>query len=138
MPMLNPADAAFAARLAEALPPDTVRPAPPAYREEPRGRFATPDALLALPRSVVEVQAILRACAAARVGIVPWGGGTGLVGGQILPGGPAPVLLSLERMTAVRGLWPEEGVIVVEAGAILAEVQAAAFEINHSIILKKS
>lgn len=126
MPMLNPADAAFAARLSGALPPDTLRPAPPAYREEPRGRFATPDALLALPRTVAEVQAIVRACGAARVGIVPWGGGTGLVGGQILPDGPAPLLLSLERMAAVRGLWPEEGVIVVEAGAILADVQAAA------------
>jgi FAD/FMN-containing dehydrogenase len=124
--MLNPADDAFAARLSARLPPDTVRPAPPAYREEPRGRFATPAALLALPRSVAEVQAIVRACAEARVGILPWGGGTGLVGGQILPEGPAPLLLSLERMAAVRGLWPAEGVIVVEAGAILAEVQAAA------------
>ena len=124
--MLNPADDAFAARLAALLPPDTVRPAPPAYREEPRGRFATPAALLALPRRVAEVQAIVRASAEARVGILPWGGGTGLVGGQILPEGPAPLLLSLERMTAVRGLWPEEGVIVAEAGAILADIQAAA------------
>ena len=127
-PDLTPADADFAARLAATLPPDTIRPAPPAYREEPRGRFATPAAVLALPRSRDEVQAIVRACAAARVGIVPWGGGTGLVGGQILPDGPAPVLLSLERMAAVLGLWPEENVIAVQAGAILADVQRAARE----------
>ncbi|MCR9152045.1 MAG: FAD-binding oxidoreductase [Rhodobacteraceae bacterium] len=123
---LTAADTGFAARLAETLPPDTIRPAPPAYREEPRGRFTTPAAVLALPRNRDEVQAIVRACAAARVGIVPWGGGTGLVGGQILPDGPAPVLLSLERMASVLGLWPEENVIAVEAGAILADVQRAA------------
>ncbi len=40
--------------------------------------------------------------------------------------GPLPLLLSLERMNRVRGIFPEENVILVEAGAILAEVQAAA------------
>jgi FAD/FMN-containing dehydrogenase len=36
------------------------------------------------------------------------------------------VILSLERMRALRGLWPEENVMVVEAGAILEDVHAAA------------
>ena len=129
--MLSPADAAFAARLAECLPPDTVGPAPASYREEPRGRFTTPAALLARPRTTAEVQTIVRAAAAARVGIVPWGGGTGLVGGQVVPDGPVPLILSLERMNAIRGLWPEENVIAVEAGAILADVQAAARTANR-------
>ena len=129
--MLKPADDAFAASLAAQLPPDTIRPAPAAYREEPRGRFATPAATLALPRNTAEVQQILQACATARVGIVPWGGGTGLVGGQVMPDGPAPLLVSLERMNAIRGLWPEENVIAVEAGAILADVQAAARNANR-------
>ena len=39
-----------------------------------------------------------RICAAARVGIVPYSGGTGLVGGQIFGEGPLPVILSFERM----------------------------------------
>ncbi len=69
---------------------------------------------------------IVRACAAARVGIVPVSGGTGLVGGQIMVGGALPLLLSLERMSALRGVWPEENALVVEAGAVLADVQAAA------------
>ena len=81
---------------------------------------------MARPRSVDEVAAIVRACAAARVGIVPWGGGTGLVGGQVMPDGPAPILLSLERMAALRAVYPDENVLVVEAGMILADVQAAA------------
>jgi FAD/FMN-containing dehydrogenase len=124
--MLNAADEAFAQMLAACLPDGTVGPAPPRYLEEPRGRAVTPRALLARPRSVEEVAAIVRACAGARVGIVPWGGGTGLVLGQVVPEGPAPLLLSLERMNRLRGIWPEESLLIAEAGMTLAEVQAAA------------
>ncbi|ODM41796.1 FAD-binding oxidoreductase, partial [Cereibacter johrii] len=77
-------------------------------------------------RDTGEVAAIVAACAEARVGIVPLGGGTGLVGGQVMETGPLPLLLSLERMNRVRGIFPEENVLLVEAGALLAEVQAAA------------
>jgi FAD/FMN-containing dehydrogenase len=124
--MLNPADDAFLIRLAQALPEGTLRPVPPAYLEEPRGRMAGRGGVLAVPRRVDEVATIVRLCAAARVGILPWGGGTGLVGGQVMVDGPLPVVLSLERMAAVRGLWADERVMVVEAGAVLADVQAAA------------
>jgi FAD/FMN-containing dehydrogenase len=124
--MLNPADAAFAETLAARLPEGTLRAPDARYLEEPRGRWTGQGGLLALPRSTAEVQTIVTACAEARVGIVPWGGGTGLVGGQILPAGPAPVILSLERMDALRGIWPEENVLIVEAGMTLQGVQSAA------------
>lgn len=124
--MLNPADAAFAARLAAELPAGTIRAAEPRHLEEPRGRWTGQGGCLALPQTAEEVAAILRACSAARVGVVPWGGGTGLVGGQVMPAGPAPVILSLERMRAVRAVHPAENAIEVEAGARLAEVRAAA------------
>ena len=124
--MLNPADPAFAARLAAQLPDGTLRQPEPRHLEEPRGRWTGQGGLLALPRSTAEVQTILRACAEARVGVLPWGGGTGLVGGQIMPDGPAPVILSLERMTAIRHIWPDENALEVEAGATLQAVQEAA------------
>ncbi|MCZ8152112.1 MAG: FAD-binding oxidoreductase [Rhodobacteraceae bacterium] len=124
--MLNPADAAFAETLAARLPEGTLRIPDARYLEEPRGRWTGQGGLLALPRSTAEVQTIVTACAEARVGIVPWGGGTGLVGGQIQPAGPAPVILSLERMDALRGIWPEENVLIVEAGMTLQGVQSAA------------
>lgn len=124
--MLNPADTAFVAALAAALPEGTIRAPEARHLEEPRGRWAGQGGCLALPRTVEQVAAIVRACAAARVGIVPWGGGTGLVGGQILPAGPAPVILSLERMNAIRSVHPSENVLVAEAGATLAAVRAAA------------
>ena len=129
--MLNPCDPAFAARLAELLPEGTLSAPDARHLEEPRARWHGQAGALARPRSTVEVATILGACHAARVGVVPWGGGTGLVGGQIMPEGPAPLLLSLERMAALRGAWPEENALVVEAGMILADVQAEAARIDR-------
>ena len=124
--MLNPADPAFLAALAARLPEGTLRPPEPRHLEEPRGRWQGRAGAVAAPRNADEVSAIVAACAAARVGIVPWGGGTGLVGGQIAPEGPPVMLLSLERMRAVRDVAPGDGTMTVEAGVTLAAAQAAA------------
>jgi FAD/FMN-containing dehydrogenase len=123
---LNPANDAFADSLRAQLPPEVFRPLEPRYLEEPRGTFKGQDGLLLAPGSTEQVAAIVRACNAARVGIVPYGGGTGLVGGQVMEKGPRPVILSLERMTAIRDVSPADNVLVAEAGAILADIQAAA------------
>jgi FAD/FMN-containing dehydrogenase len=121
--MLNPADPAFVEMLRGLLLDGALHVPEPRYLEEPRGRWQGLAAVVALPRTVAEVSVVVRACAQARVGIVPWGGGTGLVGGQLLTEGPLPVVLSLERMAALRGSYPDENVLVVEAGMILADVQ---------------
>ncbi|MDO8982953.1 FAD-binding oxidoreductase [Cypionkella sp.] len=121
--MLNPADPAFVEMLRGLLPDGALHVPEPRYLEEPRGRWQGLAAVVALPRTLAEVSVVVRACAQARVGIVPWGGGTGLVGGQLLTEGPLPVVLSLERMAALRGSYPDENVLVVEAGMILADVQ---------------
>ena len=124
--MLNSADAGFLNVLEGLLPNRTLRAPEPRYLEEPRGRWHGIAGAVACPGSVDEVAVIVRACAAARVGIVPWGGGTGLVGGQILNEGPLPLVLSLERMNRLREIYPQENVMLAEAGMILADVQAAA------------
>jgi FAD/FMN-containing dehydrogenase len=131
MPMLNPCDPAFVAELAGVLPEGTLSRPEPRHLEEPRGRWQGQAGWLARPRSTNEVAVIVRACAAARVGVLPYGGGTGLVGGQIMTDGPAPLLVSMERMTALRGIWPEENAMVVEAGMILADVQAKAASVGR-------
>ncbi|MCX7561176.1 FAD-binding oxidoreductase [Sulfitobacter sp. F26204] len=125
---LNPADPAFQARLAADLPEEVFRPIEQRYMEEPRGLFSREDAVLALPRNVQEVATLVRHAGDAMVGVVPYGGGTGLVGGQVLPQGPAPLILSLERMNRLRAVYPDENVLVAEAGVILADVQSAADE----------
>ena len=45
--------------------------------------------------------------------------------------GPAPVILSLERMHRIREVYPSENVMVVDAGVILADVHKAAGEIGR-------
>ncbi|WP_425099099.1 FAD-binding oxidoreductase [Tropicibacter sp. S64] len=123
---LNPADTAFLDTLAAELPEGMLRPAEARYLEDPRGRWGSNATHVALPRTVDEVARIVKACAAARVGLVPYSGGTGLVGGQIPRETAVPLLLSLERLNAVRAVYPEESVLVAEAGCILADVQVAA------------
>src|SRR5437660_10861461 len=60
---------------------------------------AAPDAVL-LPGSADDVRAVLRICTQARVAVVPWGGGTSVVGGLDADTGGADsgVALDLSRM----------------------------------------
>lgn len=125
--MLNDADDAFLARLLDGLPPDTLRADTAPWLTEPRGRWHGRGVVLS-PRTTSEVAAIVRACAEARVPVVPYGGGTGLVGGQLAEDGPVPVVLSLDRMTRIGPVDRREPVLEVEAGAILADIKARAAE----------
>lgn len=129
--MLNPCDPGFVAGLARLVSEGTLSAPEPRHLEEPRGSWQGQAGALARPRTTAEVAAIIRACAAARVGVVPYGGGTGLVGGQIMTAGPVPLLVSLERMAALRGVWPEENALVVEAGMVLSDVQAEAAKVGR-------
>ncbi|MEG3662057.1 FAD-binding oxidoreductase [Celeribacter halophilus] len=126
--MIHPATPEFLARLEAALPAGTLRERRPGELEDPRGRYQGQAATIACPATVEEVSTIVQLCNAACVSIVPLGGGTGLVLGQIAHDGSEPVVLSLEKMTKIRGVYPQENVIVAEAGAILADVQTAAEE----------
>ncbi|MBA86229.1 FAD-binding oxidoreductase [Thalassobius sp. S69A] len=123
---LTDATCDFLSSLENALPPKALRPVTPAYVEEPRGTWQGQAAAVVAPQTAQQVAQVLRLANAARVGVVPYGGGTGLVGGQVMPDGPKPILLSLERMTAVRALYPLENLMIAEAGAILQDLHGAA------------
>ncbi len=129
MTKLFPADDAFAASLG--LPSQAFPELSPNYLEEPRGRYRSADGLLIAPASTQEVAMVMRAAHMARVPVVPYSGGTGLVGGQIAQDLPRPVILSLDRMRAIRSVHPDENVIVAEAGVILADVQAEALQMDR-------
>jgi FAD/FMN-containing dehydrogenase len=127
---MTPATGPFADTLRDRLPPQTFRDLDPRYVEEPRGRWTGSDGLLLAPATVEEVSMILRAAGAARVPVIPYGGGTGLVGGQVA-GDLVPVIVSSERMTAIRHVDPVENAITVEAGVILQHVQDAAQDVDR-------
>ncbi len=78
------------------------------------------------PGSTAEVAAVVRACAAAGVSIVPQGGNTGLVVGSVPDGSGTQVLLSLTRLNAVRGIDAANLAMTVEAGCVLQNLQETA------------
>lgn len=128
--MLNPVTPAFEQALRVMLPAAAFKDDAAGYLSEPRGRF-TGQGLVIAPGSTQEVSQLVAACADARIGVIPYGGGTGLVGGQLMAQGPKPVILSLERMNRIRAVYPSENVLVCDAGVILAEVQKAAGDIDR-------
>lgn len=119
---LNAVTPDFLRALSAALPAAAVRAPQPHYLEEPRGRWQGKAGVVVAPDNTEDVASTIRLAAQARVPVVPYGGGTGLVGGQLMPDGPAPLVLSLERMTRLRAVYPEENVMVVEAGAVLSDI----------------
>jgi len=95
-----------------------------------RGLYRGAAAALLAPASTAEAAAVVRLCAEAGVAMVPQGGNTGLVGGAVphsRPGRPQ-VILSAARLNRIRELDVANDTITVEAGCLLAQVQAAAAE----------
>ncbi len=78
------------------------------------------------PSSTAEVAALVAACAAARVGIGPFGAGTGAVAGHLDIADQGVVVLSLERMRRIRSVDAMGDAIIAEAGCALDAVHAAA------------
>jgi FAD/FMN-containing dehydrogenase len=93
---------------------------------EPRGLYRGRALALIRPGSTEEISRLLAYCNAARLPVVPQGGNTGLVGGQIPDESGEEIILSLHRMNKVREVDPLSNVMTVEAGATLAAAQAAA------------
>jgi alkyldihydroxyacetonephosphate synthase len=85
-----------------------------------------PDAVLT-PRDHDEVRAVLEACAGAGVAVVPFGGGTSVVGGlEPLRGGfDALVSLDLGALDALESLDERSQVAVVGGGMRAVELEAA-------------
>ena len=91
-----------------------------------RGKYRGHTPLLLKPATTEDVSAILAVCHETGTPVVPQGGNTGLVGGQIPLHGE--VLLSLSRLDRIRRVDRTDRSMVAEAGAVLAKVQEAAAE----------
>jgi FAD/FMN-containing dehydrogenase len=98
---------------------------------ENRGLYKGSSPMLLKPGSTEEVAAILKLASETKTAIVPQTGNTGLVGGQTPRTGSSDIILSLERMNRIRDVDPVANVIVADGGAILADVQKAAEEVNR-------
>ncbi len=95
------------------------------YLTEPRKRFHQPASAVTLPASVEQVQAIVRWASENRVGIIPQGGNTGLVGAQVPLRGDEGIV-SLARLDRIRSIDVAAGTMTAEAGVILENAHKAA------------
>lgn len=94
------------------------------YRTDWTGRWEGRATAVVRPASTAEVSAVVRACADARIPVVPQGGNTGLVGASIPRDGE--ILLSLRRLDMVEAVDPVERTLAAGAGVTVAAAQAAA------------
>ena len=96
------------------------------HLHEWRGRWTGRTAAVLKPGSTDEVAAILRLASETGTPIVPQGGNTGLVGGQIPDASGGAVILSTNRLDRVRAIDVEGDTITVDAGVPLQTVQETA------------
>jgi FAD/FMN-containing dehydrogenase len=96
------------------------------YAVDWRKLFPGRPACVARPSSTEQVAQIVRICHDAGAAIVPQGGNTGLAGGAVPDASGTQVVLSLNRMAAIRRVDPVGLTIEAEAGCILKVAQDAA------------
>ncbi|SEF64051.1 FAD-binding oxidoreductase [Bosea lathyri] len=102
--------------------PDAMVP----YLREWRDLFRGKAQAIVRPGSTAEVAALVKLAAETGTTLVPQGGNTGLVGGQIPVADGREIILSLQRLDKVRAVDVEGDTMIVEAGVTLQRAQDAA------------
>jgi len=96
------------------------------YVADFRGLFRGRTPLVILPASTREVAAVMRVCNEHGIGVVPHGGNTSYCGGATPDDSGTQIVLAMKRLNRIREVEPLDYSITVEAGCVLAQVQAAA------------
>jgi len=99
-----------------------------AYLTDQRGYYEGATCAVARPASTAQVAQVVRLAAEHGVAVVPQGGNTGLCGGATPDASGTQLVLSLERMSAIREVDPLDHAMTVEAGAVLQSIHDAAGE----------
>jgi len=128
----------IATRLVEALGSDRVLTsaddvAP--WLSDWRGLYRGQAQAVVRPRTVDEVSRCLALCNETGTPVVPRGGNTGLCGGAAPDGEGRSIVLSLDRMNAIRALDTVGNTLVAEAGCILGNLRRAAQEVGRLLPL---
>ncbi|RFC68874.1 MULTISPECIES: FAD-binding oxidoreductase [Mesorhizobium] len=96
------------------------------FVSEPRGLYGGVTPLVLRPGSVDEVSRIMALATETRTPVVPQGGNTGLVGGQMPDKSGGQIVLSLSRLNRIREIDTHSNTATVDAGVILETLQQAA------------
>ncbi|KAG6911845.1 hypothetical protein DXG01_000092 [Tephrocybe rancida] len=127
------------AHFAKILPPSSILSTlPPSsaasqdleqYNNDWMGKYHGSSTTVLKPKTTEQVSQIVKWCNERRIGIVPQGGNTGLVGGSV------PIhnelILSLSNMSKVRSFDPVSGILVADAGCILQSLTDYVAPHNH-------
>ena len=97
-----------------------------AHLQDWRQRYRGQAIAVVFPSCTDDIARAVQLCADHGIGIVPQGGNTSLVGGSVPDDSGNQIVLSLQRMNRVLGIDPLNLSMTVEAGCLLASVQAAA------------
>lgn len=128
-PQLNPPSPELIQRFVEIVgaPNALLEPKDQAsYLREWRDLYTGRTPVVLRPGSTEEVSRILALANSERVAIVPQGGNTGLVGGQIPFESGTEVVLSLSRLNKIRAYDSAGGPMTLEAGVTLSMAQQLA------------
>ena len=99
------------------------------YLVEERGLYRGHSPLILRPGSTAEVAAICKLATETKTALVPQGGNTGLVGGQISHHGE--IVVSLRRLDRIRDLDPQSNTMTCEAGVALANAHTHAGTVDR-------
>ncbi len=86
---------------------------------------------VAVPRTVEDVSKLLAFCNEKRIGVVPHGGNTSYCGGATPDESGRQLVISLRRLSEIREVDALNYSLTAEAGCLLANVQAAAEQVDR-------
>lgn len=101
------------------------------YAVDWRRLFPGKPACVARPASAKQAADVVRLCHEKGVALVPQGGNTGLAGGAVPDASGTQIVLSINRMNAIREVDPVGLTLEAEAGCILKVAQDAAADVGR-------
>ena len=101
------------------------------YVNDWRGIYRGGAAAVVRPATAEQVAAVVKICAETHTPIVPQGGNTGMCGATVPNASDNPVVIAMGRMNRIRNVDPLNNTMTVEAGCVLANIQAAAAEADR-------
>ena len=120
----------LAAHLAALIGPEKVTAAADILAANSGDKWSAshPPAVVVFAESTADVTGVLRFANEHKIPVTTRGAGFGYVGGAVpVQGG---IVLSTARMNKVLGIYPEDGVAIVQPGVITGDLQAAAHAVG--------
>lgn len=101
------------------------------HLKEWRKRWTGKTPVVLKPATTQEVSQILALATQTKTAIVPQGGNTGLVGGQMPDSSGEQIIVSLSRLKTIRDVDAASNTITVDGGCVLQTIQDAADNANR-------